>query len=516
MRRSFVGLAAVLLALTACDGFKEAMTAHVDVAAKAGSQELSVDRLAQLLSQVKVPVTPDIAKAVTDLWVNYQLIGQAAARGDSLNDPKAIDQALWPIIAQQRAQKWHERIAKNFPGIDTTGAEAKYNQGEMLAARHILLQVPENASPATRDSVRKRAEELRAQATSANFAELARKYSQDPGSAQRGGDLGVFPKGMMVKEFQDALAALKPGEISPVVKTQFGYHIIRRSTYAEAKDEFNRVINQDKVQAADSAYLAKLESSGDVKIKPNAAALIKDASKDLEGHARDNTLIASSKAGDFTVARFVRWLQAFPQRDQIRQGIQTAPDSQVVGFARNIIRNELVLREADSAKVNLEPQEMNELHSRFGQIVATAWDGLGVNPKALADSAKTPAERERVAAAHVDKYLDELLSNKSRYVDVPAPLQVVLRDKYEWKVNQAGLDRAMERAAKTKATADSARAKNRPPSAVPLAPAQPSQQPSQKPSAPQPEQQKQQQQSQQKAQQPSQQSSQTPPTKQPR
>src|SRR5919204_6647639 len=154
MRRSFIGLA-VLLTFTACDGFREAMTAHVDVVATAGSQELSVDRLAQLLGRVKVPVTPEIAKAVTDLWVNYQLIGQAAARGDSLNDPKVIDQALWPVIAQQRAQKWHEQVAKSFPGIDTSGAEAKYKQGEMLAARHILLQVPENASPAVRDSVRK-------------------------------------------------------------------------------------------------------------------------------------------------------------------------------------------------------------------------------------------------------------------------------------------------------------------------------------------------------------------------
>src|SRR5918911_4824540 len=462
MRRSFVGFTAALLTLAACDGFREAMTAHVDVVARAGSEELSVDRLAQLLAQVKVPVTEDIAKAVTDLWVNYQLAGEAAARGDSLNDPKMIDEALWPVIAQQRAQKWHERIAKNFPGLDTTGAEGKYNQGEMLAARHILLQVPENASPAVRDSVRKQAESIRAQATSANFAELARKYSQDPGSAQRGGDLGVFPKGMMVKEFQDALAALKPGEISPVVQTQFGYHIIRRSTYAEARDEFNRAMNQGKVQAADSAYLAKLESSGDVKIKPNAAALIKDASKDLEGHAKDNTIIATSKAGDFTVARFVRWVDAFPQRDQIRQGIQTASDSQVIGFTKSIIRNELVLRQADSAKINLEPQELNELHSRFGQLVTTTWDGLGVNPKILADSAKTPAERERVAAAHVDRYMDELLANKTRYVDVPTPLQVVLRDKYEWTVNQTGLDRAMERAAKSKATADSARAKNRP------------------------------------------------------
>src|SRR5690606_34111279 len=122
MRRSLTALFAIVMTLGACEGFKEAMTAHVDVAAKAGSQELSVDRLAALRGQSKAPINSEIAQAVTDLWVNYQLIGQAAARGDSLNDPKLIDQALWPIIAQERMAKWHEPVASRFPGLDTTTA----------------------------------------------------------------------------------------------------------------------------------------------------------------------------------------------------------------------------------------------------------------------------------------------------------------------------------------------------------------------------------------------------------
>lgn len=470
MHRTLAVAAALITTLGACEGFKEAMTAHVDVAAKAGSQELSVDRLGTLLSQSKVPVTPEIAKAVTNLWVDYQLLGEAAAHGDSLNDPKLVDDALWPIIAQERVAKWHDQIAQSFSGLDTTNVENRYDQGEMLAARHILLMVPPNATPTQRDSIRKAAEALRARVTSANFAELAQKNSQDPSSARRGGDLGVFPKGVLVKEFQDALLKLKPGEISPVVQTQYGYHIIRRSTFPEVKEEFTRAVNADAMRGADSVYLTKLEASGDVHIESGAVSTMRNAAKDLEAHTKDDQVLATSKAGKLTVARLVKWIDAYPQKPQIEQGLQSAPDSLVTKFLQNVIRNELVLRQADSAHVQLDPKELEELHGRFAQAVGGIWERLGVSPKELADSAKTDAQRERVAAAHIDGFLDKLMAQQVGFVAVPDPVQSVVRSKYEWSVNQAGLERAVEKASKERAAADSAKKESRPKSEVPLGP----------------------------------------------
>ena len=68
--------------LTACEGFKEAMTAHVDTVARAGSQELTVTRLAELLGPTDVPLQPDAIRTVAQLWVNYQLLGQAVQFDD--------------------------------------------------------------------------------------------------------------------------------------------------------------------------------------------------------------------------------------------------------------------------------------------------------------------------------------------------------------------------------------------------------------------------------------------------
>lgn len=479
MNRPIVVFSAALVVLGGCKGFKEAMTAHVDVVASAGSQELSVDRLDSLLAQAKVPPNADMAKAVTDLWVNYQLLGQAAAHNDSLNDPKLVDAALWPVISQERVVKWHDQLTKTFPGIDTTNLASRYANGEMLAASHILFVVPQSATPAQRDSIRRKAEAVRAQVTAANFAQLAKTNSQDPGSAAHGGDLGVFPKGVMAKQFQDALLKLKPGEISPIVQTEFGYHIIRRPTFAEVKDEFSKEVNAAATQQADSTYLANLERTSDIKIKDDAVGTMRAASKDLDAHAKDDAVLGTSTAGNFTMAKLVHWISAYPQRAQIEHGLAQAPDSQVTGFLKNVMRNELVLHQADSAKVELDSSEMADLHGKFAGLVTAAWEGLNVSPKVLADSGKTESQRERVAAAHVEQYMDGLMTQRVRYVDVPIPLKSVVRDKYTWKVNQAGLARALAQAIKARAATDSVKAKNRPASAVPLGPPAPA------PSAPQ-------------------------------
>jgi peptidyl-prolyl cis-trans isomerase D len=96
-------------------------------------------------------------------------------------------------------------------------------------AAHILITVNAAAPQAEQDAAKAKAEQLLQQAKKnpAGFDELARKNSQDPGSAANGGDLGFFGRGMMVKPFDDAAFALKAGEISGLVKSDFGYHIIK-------------------------------------------------------------------------------------------------------------------------------------------------------------------------------------------------------------------------------------------------------------------------------------------------
>ncbi len=99
---------------------------------------------------------------------------------------------------------------------------------EERRASHILIAVDKGAAQADKDKALAQAQKLQQELlkTPAKFAELARKFSQDPGSAAKGGDLDYFGRGAMVKPFEDAVFSLKKGEISAVVQTDFGYHVL--------------------------------------------------------------------------------------------------------------------------------------------------------------------------------------------------------------------------------------------------------------------------------------------------
>lgn len=107
--------------------------------------------------------------------------------------------------------------------------KSRYGQAEQRRASHILITVDSGASEATREEARKKAQALadQAKAPNADFAKLARENSLDTGSAARGGDLDWFGRGMMVKPFEDAVFGLKEGEISGVVPTDYGFHVIK-------------------------------------------------------------------------------------------------------------------------------------------------------------------------------------------------------------------------------------------------------------------------------------------------
>jgi len=112
-----------------------------------------------------------------------------------------------------------------------------YNQPKQIKARHILFELGEDASKETEEKVRKTAEAVLAKVRKGeDFAKLAAAYSSCP-SKSKGGDLGYFKKGQMTPAFEEAAFALKKGEISDLVRTRFGYHIIKVEDIKEARTQ---------------------------------------------------------------------------------------------------------------------------------------------------------------------------------------------------------------------------------------------------------------------------------------
>lgn len=163
----------------------------------------------------------------------------------------------------------------------------RYTTPEERRASHILINSPASAPAAEREAAKAKAGDLLAQVrkSPASFADVAKKNSQDPGSAPQGGDLSFFQRGAMVKPFEDAAFALKKGEISDVVESEFGYHIILltdvRPSVQRSLDAVRSEIEAElKKQQAQRAFAEKAELFGNlVYEQPDSLAPVVDGLK---------------------------------------------------------------------------------------------------------------------------------------------------------------------------------------------------------------------------------------------
>jgi peptidyl-prolyl cis-trans isomerase C len=148
---------------------------------------------------------------------------------------------------------------------------------EQIRARHILIRPdPEGGEAAEKKAVEK-LQEIRKEAEGGtDFAELAREHSQGP-SSEQGGDLGYFPRGKMAKPFEEAAFALKTGDVSDVVKTRFGYHLIKLEDrkpegtvpFEEVQDALRNYLGTEAVKEAVKSYVRQLRQDAEIR-RPGA------------------------------------------------------------------------------------------------------------------------------------------------------------------------------------------------------------------------------------------------------
>lgn len=190
----------------------------------------SADRLAALLSEQR-----EVNEAVFDIKTYLNTVKVDDKQVEETYQAHRNDYAT---PAQVRASYVVLSQAQLAQGIDVTDEQARkhydanqsrYQEPEQRRASHILIKVAEGGDAKVREAAKARAEQLLAEIRKApaRFAELARQSSEDPVSGANGGELGAFTRDAMVKPFADAVWSMKVGDLSGLVESQFGYHIIR-------------------------------------------------------------------------------------------------------------------------------------------------------------------------------------------------------------------------------------------------------------------------------------------------
>jgi peptidyl-prolyl cis-trans isomerase C len=147
-----------------------------------------------------------------------------------------------------------------------------FQKPEQVKASHILIKVESDATDLQKAQARIEIAKIQQKLKDGqDFATLAREHSQGP-SAKNGGDLGYFGRGQMVKPFEDAAFALKPGQVSEIVETQFGYHLIkvvdkqpeRIMAYAEVKDRLNQHLKTQRIDQEAKKYIDTLKKDAKI------------------------------------------------------------------------------------------------------------------------------------------------------------------------------------------------------------------------------------------------------------
>jgi peptidyl-prolyl cis-trans isomerase C len=212
----------------------------------------------RLPREVQMNSDPELFEALAEQMVLQELLAQSDSAAETRYMRLALENERRALLADEAVARAAQRGVSDEAlqqAYDETYVDA--DQGQEYNASHILLETEEEALAVM----------ARATRADADFAEIARETSKGP-SGPGGGNLGWFAAGDMVAEFQAAVEALSPGDITGPVRTNFGWHVIRlnevRTMDAPPLEEVRGQLLQDLRRAAAQEYLGTLRESGDI------------------------------------------------------------------------------------------------------------------------------------------------------------------------------------------------------------------------------------------------------------
>ncbi|HSG47426.1 MAG TPA: peptidylprolyl isomerase [Longimicrobiales bacterium] len=439
---------AALLALVASAACEPASTDTL--VARAGDYEFTVATAVEILApRTELPNQPQVVASLADLWIDYTLLADAAL------DDTTFSQVNVSELVEQQAQgemilALQDSMIRPDTAVTAEELQALFRQeapGIRVRARHILLGIPPQASQAQRDSVRAELEGILARARGGeDFATLAQTYSQDRGSGARGGDLGEFGPGEMVRPFEQAAFALEPGEISDVVESPYGFHIIKVEdktvpTFDEGAEDFRFQVQARRYQEAESAYVAGLREAADPQVVEGAGQLVKDLSQDVAGEltprARSRALVRF-EGGTVTVGDLMTFLEARPEVIQVI--LNSSPDVIEEELLLGLAQRQIFIRAARDAGLDRDQAFRDSLSAEIRGALGQASQAVGVRGILVPEG----MTREEAVQATVLQLLRGIVAG-SREVVPLGPLGVALRTDTRVELFEAGVVDAVNR-----------------------------------------------------------------------
>ena len=436
-----------VLTLVACDRGGEADAA---VAAQAVGEELSVDDVVGLLVNSSYPNEVQVPYTLSELWVDYTLLARALADDSTLSQ---LD--VSQIVEQQSEQDLILDLREAAVKPDTVVTEDEIRKrftevtpGARVHARHIFLASPPNATPVQHDSVRAIAALLRERVTRGeSFEQLARQYSNDPGTAPDGGDLGWMNRNELFAPLDSVVFALQPGEVSDVVQSMYGLHVVKveekeTPQLDSVRTQVQAYIVQQRVNAAESTLIASVEQDANVVVQPGSVDLVRRAAEtpgmQMSRRAR-NRAVVTFRGGELTMGDVVTFMQS--RTSQFRVEIFNATDQAIEeNLLKALAQRKLLAAEARERGIEERQTRRDSLTAELRTRLAEAGKELGL--AGLPDGNDDEARAAR--HDHIQGLLRDMLGG-TRNVTPLGSFSFILREEYGGQVNMPAVQMVVQR-----------------------------------------------------------------------
>ncbi|HEY7530874.1 MAG TPA: peptidylprolyl isomerase [Gemmatimonadota bacterium] len=383
--------AAVLAACQRGDDAAEVEAAERPVAV-VDDDTITVGQTASYMRATRADRTHEGARRAVEDLIAVELV-KVAARGEPLTPEQEALRETWReqlMIYQYRDSVLYKSIA-----VPDSAVEAYYREkvGDEVKARHVLVAVEPTATPQEKAAARARAEEALARARAGeDFEELAREYSSGT-TAASGGELDWFGRGDMVPAFERAVFALDPGDISDVVETRFGYHVIRlegkrKKSLEELRPSIEEALRAPKEREAVRAFedslmtgsgLEFLESNVDSLVAvfaadsvgrvPERLASLPVATWRVPGPDSGGKAGAAPRPDSLTIGTVVERFRGLPAENQA--AVKALDRGRMVQALAPLVRNEMIVGRAEALGMELDEARQRQLDDRLESVRVT-------------------------------------------------------------------------------------------------------------------------------------------------
>ena len=405
-------------------------------AAVVGPDTLTVERLSNwLVLGQPLPITAEVATGLAEHWLEMAAV--ARAEPARLRSPRVAEQVRWPEL---RAVDLNRFLARAVPSVQPSPAtvESAFAGDRWRMAAHILRRASREAHPEERDRQREAARRIRDAITRGTPWDVAVRESEDEETRTRNGLLGLVERGDLSPALAGSVFSLRPGEVSSVVESDAGFHVVYRPRLEDVRPLFREALATRLSDEAWDEHLSEQVQAANLRLSDDGAERLRSTALGLRGADSgdgERPPLATWRTGALSDSVARRYLGTLDAAD--RRGLRQAPDEDWALLLRDIARQEVVWDLVEGEEEPMPSGLREEVLAGHDSTVTALFDALGA------------ADGSRDAAA-VHAYLERVVSRRQDPVSMPAPLRaLLLRGSGEDEgVDTAGVRAAVDRAAR--------------------------------------------------------------------